>query len=150
MGDDVLQRRPVTLLKRVQRYCFCLFIAMAVAGCASTPVPRCASGEQAVVLDTLYLGTATPEGVVTAEEWNAFLDQMVVPDFPEGLTSWAATGRWGNSTGLVERESSNLLQLAHNGSYEKDRAVLRIADRYKSRFHQVAVMRLRSRACRTF
>jgi len=103
-----------------------------------------------VVLDTLYFGTAKPDGVVTAEEWNAFLDQMVVSDFSEGLTSWAATGRWGKSAGLVERENSNLLQLAHNGSQEKDRAVQRIAERYKSSFQQEAVMRLRSRACRTF
>lgn len=102
-----------------------------------------------MVLDTLYFGTAKPGGTVTADEWTAFLDEMVVPEFPEGLTSWAAAGRWGNSAGLVEREHSYILQLAHNGNQEKDRAVQGIVHRYKSDFHQEAVMRIRSRACRT-
>jgi len=113
-------------------------------------MPTCASHEQPVVLDSLYFGAAKPGGVVTPEEWAIFLDDSVLPEFPEGLTSWAAAGRWGNAAGLVEREVSYLLQLAHNGSQEKDRAVQQIVHRYKSKFQQEAVMRIRSQACRSF
>lgn len=135
---------------RVKQRFFSLVTSVIIAGCASTSVLPCSSGEQSVVLDSLYFGTAKPGGVVTAEEWAAFLEESVVPDFPEGLTSWTAAGRWGNSAGLVERETSYLLQLAHNGSQEKDRAVQRIIHRYKSGFQQEAVMRIRSRVCRSF
>ncbi len=135
---------------RVQQLVSSLVTAVIIAGCAFPSMLPCSSGEQPVVLDSLYFGTAKPGGVVTAEEWTVFLEETVVPDFPEGLTSWTAAGRWGNSAGLVERETSYLLQLAHNGSQEKDRAVQRIIHRYKSGFQQEAVMRIRSQACRSF
>jgi len=136
--------------KRLRQHVCVSLIAVVCAGCASTSTPTCALHEQPVVLDSLYFGTAKPGGVVTAEEWAIFLDDSVLPEFPEGLTSWTAAGRWGNAAGLVEREVSYLLQLAHNGSREKDRAVQRIVHRYKSKFQQEAVMRIRSQACRSF
>lgn len=135
---------------RVKRLFSSSFIALLIAGCASTPVLPCSSGEQSVTLDSLYFGTAKPGGVVTAEEWAAFLDDTVGPEFPEGMTSWVATGRGKNPPGVMERETSHLLQVAHDGSQEKDRAVQRIMHRYKSRFQQEAVMRIRSQACRSF
>lgn len=61
----------------------------------------CSSGEQTVVLDTLYFGTAKPSGLVSAEEWAAFLEETVVQDFREGLTFWTVAGRWKNAAGLV-------------------------------------------------
>jgi hypothetical protein len=125
-------------------------MAVVCISCASTSMLPCASHEQPVVLDSLYFGTAKPGGVVTADEWAVFLDDSVLPEFPEGSTSWTAAGRWGNAAGLVEREVSYLLQLAHNGSQEKDRAVQRIVHRYKSTFQQEAVMKIRSQACRSF
>lgn len=138
------------MTKRLRQYVCVSFIAVICARCASTSMPTCASHEQPVVLDSLYFGAAKPGGVVTPEEWAIFLDDSVLPEFPEGLTSWVAAGRWGNAAGLVEREVSYLLQLAHNGSQEKDRAVQQIVHRYKSKFQQEAVMRIRSQACRSF
>ncbi|MBX3369695.1 MAG: DUF3574 domain-containing protein [Nitrospira sp.] len=149
MGDAVLTCSSAPQLGRLKQHC-CVFITIAVAGCASISTLSCPSGEQPVVLDSLYFGTAKPSGIVTAEEWAAFLDETVVRSFPEGLTSWAATGRWGNAAGLTEREQSYLLQLAHDGSQEKDRAVQQVVQRYKRQFQQEAVMRIRSQACRSF
>ncbi|MGC3976414.1 MAG: DUF3574 domain-containing protein [Nitrospira sp.] len=101
------------------------------------------------MLDSLYFGTAKPGGAVTDEEWTAFLNEVVAPDFPEGLTSWSAAGRWRNSAGVVEGEISYVLQLAHHGGKEKDRAVQQMIRRYKRDFTQEAVMRIRSQACRS-
>lgn len=135
---------------RVQQLFTSLVAAVIITGCASPSMLPCSSGEQTVVLDALYFGTAKPGGVVTAEEWAAFLEDTVVPDFREGLTFWAAAGRWENSAGLVIWEASYLLQLAHDGSQGKDREVQRIVQRYKSNFQQEAVLRIRSQACRSF
>lgn len=135
-------------LKQLKDGICCSFMAMLLTGCASSP--HCSSYEVPVVLDSLYFGASKPEGVVTAEEWAAFVEDTVVPDFPDGLTFWTAAGRWRNAAGVVEPESSYLLQLAHNGNEEKDRAVERIAQRYKRRFQQEAVMRIRSQACQSF
>ena len=102
------------------------------------------------MLDSLYFGTAKPGDVVTAEKWTAFLNEVVGQDFPEGLTSWTAAGRWRNSAGVLEQESTYVLQLAHLGGEENDRAVKQMIARYKRDFTQDAVMRIRSQACRSF
>ena len=135
---------------RVQQLVASLVTAVIFAGCASPSMLPCSSGEQTVMLDTLYFGTAKPGGLVTAEEWTAFLEETVVQDFREGLTFWTVAGRWENAAGLVLGEASYLLQLAHDGSPGKDRALQRIVQRYKRKFQQEAVMRIRSQACRSF
>lgn len=141
---------PGSRFKRLKDHFLYSFMMVAFTGCVSAPAPPCSPDEQPMVLDSLYFGTAKPGGVVTAEEWAAFLDDTVAPDFPEGLTSWTAAGRWRNSVGFVELEASYVLQLTHNSIQEKDRAVQRIVQRYKDRFQQEAVMRIRSQACRSF
>lgn len=125
-----------------------LFIAMLATGCTSTP-PACPPGTQSIVLESLYFGTAKPEGIVTDQEWETFLDDTVGVEFPEGLTSWTTYGRWRNPSGSVVAETSHVLQLVHDGSQERERGLQRIVHAYKSRFQQEAVMRIRSLACRS-
>jgi hypothetical protein len=61
-------------------------------------------GEQESVNDLLCFGTVKPSGVVTPEEWAAFLAKSVTPRFPAGLTVWQASGQWRNESGGVVRE----------------------------------------------
>lgn len=125
-----------------------LLIAMLASGCISMP-PACPPGMQSIVLDSLYFGTAKPEGVVTDQEWDTFLNDTVGREFPEGLTSWTTYGRWRNPSGSVTTETSHLLQLAHDGGKDQERRVQWVIHTYKSRFHQDAVMRIRSLVCRS-
>ena len=67
-----------------------------------------------MVLDSLYFGTAKPGGIGTSAEWSAFLNEIMVSDFPEGLTSRTASRGWRDSAGLVKRETSYILQLAQD------------------------------------
>ncbi len=122
----------------------------AIAGCASTERLPCSSNEHPVVLDSLYFGAAHPSGIVTPDEWATFLQDTVVPHFPEGLTTWTASGQWRTSAGSLEQETSYVLQLAHAENQEKDRAIHHITRTYKSRFRQEAVLRIRSQACGSF
>jgi hypothetical protein len=127
-----------------------LLMPIITTGCSSSQMMTCSPGEQPVMLDSLYFGTANPDGIVTAEEWETFIAETVVPGFPDGLTSWAVSGHWGTSAGAVKREVSYLLHLAHNGAPEKDAAIQHIMRSYKKQFQQEAVMRIRSQACRSF
>lgn len=135
---------------RLKSFLSSALLLSSLGACTSIQPPTCSPDEHSVVLDTLYLGTATPNGVVTAEEWAAFLRDTVTPTSPEGLTSWVASGQWKTSSGLSKQEQTYVLQLAYEGDQEKDQAARRIIQSYKSRFHQEAVMRLRSQACRSF
>ena len=99
----------------------------------------CRSSEDLVVADTLYFGTNKPGGIVTPEEWQAFLATGVTPRFPQGITSWRASGQWRSETGALEHESSYVLQLVHADTAATERAVREVMDLYRAQFAQEAL-----------
>jgi len=68
------------------------FVA-ALIGCASTVIVSCREGEKLLVYTSLYFGTGTPDGVITAKDWDEFLAKTVTPRFPRGLTLSRASGQ---------------------------------------------------------
>lgn len=116
----------------------------AVAGCAS--LPACRDGEQAVVIETLYFGTATPDGVVAAADWRDFLARELTPRFPQGLTVTEADGQWRGADGRIVHEATHVLTLI--GTDADDAAIRALAGAYRTRFRQEAVLRVRQPACR--
>jgi hypothetical protein len=129
--------------------CIAAMAAMAatLAACTSAPAPSCNGGEQISVHDTLYFGTATPDGIVSADEWTSFLNDAVTPRFPQGLSVWQASGQWRSADGTIVREASHVLDLVHASDESSDRAVREIVAAYKARFHQEAVLRVRTPTC---
>lgn len=126
-----------------------------LAGCLHAPVhqtaPACEAGDRAMVRDVLYFGRNRPDGgKVADDEWQAFLDQVVTPRFPDGLTVATAHGQWRGASGHIEREASQVLTLLHAGDADARRRVAAIADEYRRRFGQEAVLRERSAACVAF
>jgi hypothetical protein len=115
---------------------------VALAGCASFSEPRCSVGEQRLVSDLLYFGTAA--------QWSDFLGTVVTPKFPEGLSVWPASGQWRSATGAITREASHVLNLVHPETEAADSAVRAIVTAYKSQFQQEAVLRVRGSACVSF
>lgn len=61
----------------------------------------------------LFFGTAKPEGAVTAEEFKAFVDGVITPLFPEGLTVIDADGQFRNDAGVVVKEKAFVLVLLY-------------------------------------
>lgn len=122
-------------------------IALALGACASSQLWSCRTGEYLAVMDSMYFGTVKPGGSVTAQEWHEFMNQVVTPHFPEGLTSWEASGQWQSAAGVIEREASHVLHIVHPDTEESERAVREVMSRYKTEFQQQAVLRVRSSAC---
>jgi hypothetical protein len=128
-----------------------------IAGCAgrpspsTAPSPSCAIGDTALVRDVLYFGRNRPVGgAVTDVEWQSFLDQVLTPRFPAGLTVVAATGQWKGKSGLVEQERSEVVTVFHSGDEAARRAVMEAVMEYKRRFRQEAVLRERMPTCARF
>lgn len=123
-------------------------ITLAASGCASLGGTGCRSGEQAAVHDTLYFGTGIPDGgIVTAEQWAQFLASVVTPRFPQGLTLSEVQGQWQGADGTIVREATHVLQLVHPEDAASEAHVVAIAQAYKTRFRQEAVLRVSSRVC---
>jgi len=124
-----------------------LALALSVGACAAPAGPSCQPAERLAVIDSLYFGTAMPQGVVTPEQWKEFVDRVVTPRFPQGLTSWEATGQWQTPSGTVVREPAHVLQIAHADTPQAETAVVEIIGSYKDRFRQEAVLRARTFGC---
>lgn len=132
-----------------------LFTAACAVGSAPAPAApvavACEVGDTALVRDVVYFGRNRPDGgVVSDAEWQGFLDEVVTPRFPAGLTVVAAAGQWRGASGAVERERAEVLTLLHDGSAASRAAVGELVAEYKRRFRQEAVLRERVRTCARF
>lgn len=125
---------------------FTLALAALTAGCAHPqhPASACRSGETAAVADTLYFGTAMPGGRVTARDWDAFL---AASDFADGMTHWPASGIWTTSAGERSEEETRVVHIVHPDTEAANRLITDMMTRYRARFRQEAVLRVRTPVC---
>lgn len=101
------------------------------------------SVSEAVLADRLFCGLTIPGGgEVTEAEWRDFLAVEVTPRFPDGLTIWRAEGQWRGPDGVIVREPSLIIEILHHHDLRIDRKIVEIAEAYKKRFRQDAVMRV--------
>ncbi len=99
---------------------------------------------------TLYFGSARPGGVVTDQEWDAFLKDEVTPRFPNGFSVMEATGQWRSADGTIVKERTHLLVLIQPDTRGIRFAVNEIINRYKILFQQEAVLEELSPVCAGF
>ena len=112
-------------------------LALVLTGCAHVGTSPSSASSQLVV-DRLYCGLSIPGGgVVTEGEVETFLDEVVEPRFPQGFTVWRARGEWRGGT-----EQTLVLELVHPKEERLDAAVRDIAEEYRRRFRQEAVLRV--------
>ena len=134
---------------------------VAVVACAGQPGPTaapapavtaaCVVGDTAMVREVVYFGRNRPDGgTVSDPEWRRFLDEVVTPRFPYGLTVVDATGQWRGQSGAVEQERSEIVTVFHAGDAASRQAIADVAAEYKRRFKQEAVLRERSTTCARF
>jgi hypothetical protein len=118
---------------------------------AASSAAHCAAGDTALVRDILYFGRNTPGGAELSDSaWQRYVDEVLTPKFPAGLTIWDAAGQWRGASGKVERERSKVLALLHSGDARSDSLVTQAVGEYKRRFTQEAVLRERVTTCSRF
>jgi hypothetical protein len=119
---------------------------LALAACAGSRDGAALSTEPAVrtmVADRLIFGRSIPDGdLVSEEQWEAFLEEVVTPRFPEGLTVWRAEGQWSDPQGTLVEEPVIVIEIVHPASAWADSAMAAIAGEYRRRFRQDAVLRV--------
>jgi uncharacterized protein DUF3574 len=104
-----------------------------------------------MVREVLYFGRNRPDGgLVTDQEWRAFVDQVLTLRFPAGLTIVSGIGQWQGKSGTVEQERAEVVTVFHSGEETARRAVGDVTAEYKRRFQQEAVLRERAPTCARF
>jgi hypothetical protein len=98
----------------------------------------------AFVRTELFFGTAKPDGVVTDAEFRAFIDRVVTPRFPDGLTIVEADGQFRGSDNVIIKEKSFVLILLYPVDTQRvsSRRIERIRELYKQQFQQQSVLRV--------
>ena len=86
----------------------------------------------------VFCGMSFEGGEVTEADWRRFCDECVTKAFPDGYTSFDATGYWKGSANTTARENSRLLLIVAPADAKEK--VLSIAKQYRERFHQEAVL----------
>ncbi len=133
-------------------------ITMLLSGCVAPtqkttllkPTPPCVIGEP-MTQTTLYFGLNRPVGpVVTAAEWQTFVDQQITPRFKEGLSVFDAKGQWLGNDGKLARENSKALMLIHTQNAVSEQNIEALRSRYKQQFAQDSVMRVDAPVCVAF
>ncbi len=123
----------------MRRATLALFFVLASA-CATGPQPRFS---EPALADRLFFGLSIPGGgEVTEEEWRAFVRDEVTPRFPDGMTLWRAEGQWRERDGTIVREPVLVIEIVHRHDLRLDEEINEIAEAYKQRFRQEAVMRV--------
>ena len=125
----------------MKRYFSVLTLSLLLVGCGTAPAgQRWARSE-------VFFGLSRPDGtIITATEWQSFVNEVVTPKFPSGLTIVDSAGQWRNAAGRIEREPSKMLVLFHPANPAIEAQIDEIRALYCQRFSQEAVMKVTSAA----
>ena len=111
---------------------------------------ECKPPARAQVRHELVFGTARAHGVPLREdEWQSFINSVVTPRFPDGLTVLNASGQWRGEAG-VTKEQARILVIWHDRVPSRDADIEAIRSAYKARFDQESVLRIDSVSCVSF
>ena len=112
-----------------------IVLGLLLTACA-TSVPS--DLQQPVLVDRLFCGLEIPGGGMVSEaELKQFLDEVVVPRFPEGFTVYRAEGVFRGG-----HEPSFVIEIIHKPESRFEREVEEIGEEYRKRFRQIAVLRV--------
>ena len=88
---------------------------------------------------------------MTDQEWQAFLDETITANLPNGYTVLDGSGAWMNPiTRKTIHEATKLLVVALPQIPDSLAAINRIRNAYQTRFHQQLVGMTIEQACATF
>jgi hypothetical protein len=93
----------------------------------------------------LYFGRSRPDGtLISIEEWEAFLNDVVTPRFPDGFTVLDGIGQYKDRSGRVIKEPSKVLIFLYTkkGSNLARKKIDEIRETYRSAFKQESVLRV--------
>lgn len=98
------------------------------------------AAQATLIQKDLFFGRTTPGGErVSDEQFQAFLDTVITPRFPDGLTILNAKGEFSDPAILPIQASSTLVTLFTEDSAQSNTAVNEIVNQYLQQFKQESI-----------
>ena len=92
----------------------------------------------------LFFGKDKPNGSTV----TAFLEDIITPRFPNGLTVLSGTGQFRDSSGMIKREGAVFVILLYPlGDKDSGLRIEEIRDGYRKAFAQKSVLRVDDDSC---
>lgn len=100
------------------------------------------------VREELYFGADIPaNGMVTDSLWEAFLEEKVIPQFPDGSTTVSAVGYYRYTSGRTVKEQTRMLTIYYPITLDDgDDRIEAIMAAYKKKFLQESILRATSKS----
>lgn len=121
------------------------FVAGACRSSESTIAPvggKPFDGVQAVRTE-LYFGMRKRDnGVVGLRDWRKFVDSLITPRFPKGLTTIDANGQYQMADGKIKVEMAKVVLLIHDDTPAQSNAIDSIRKEYCAMYDQESVLRV--------
>lgn len=115
------------------------------------PRSSCRDGGEVFARTDLYFGLSRPGGVVSEDEFRAFVDAYVSARFPDGLTLVEGIGHFRDARGATIREGSKLLILLYpRDDVDAGSRIDAIRSDYRALFQQESVLRTDDVTCAQF
>lgn len=93
----------------------------------------------------IYFGEDEPGGKhVGPKAWRSFLDKVVTPRFPKGMTVLEGYGQMQHRSGKIERQATRVIVLVHQPVKAMEKQIAAVIAAYRDRFANAQVMRLRT------
>ena len=111
-----------------------------LVGCGSTEPQT----PQADTATQLFFGLSRPDGgEVSDADFMSFVDDVIATKFPTGFTVVDGRGSWlDHTTGEIHREPSRVVTIVHDRDRATEVLLWEIAESYRQRFAQRAVLRV--------
>jgi hypothetical protein len=89
----------------------------------------------------IYFGRDIPGGQeISRGAWNEFMDKVITPHFPKGLTVYDAYGQMQHENGRIEEQSTWVVAVVHPKDTTVDKAVREVIEAYRKQFSRAQVM----------
>jgi hypothetical protein len=99
----------------------------------------------------LFFGRNSAAGEISQQDFQHFLDDVVTPLFPDGLTVIDGQGQFrASANSAVENEKAKVLILLYRFDQQESDKIEEIRSRYKARFAQQSVLRVDEPVCASF
>ncbi|MBD6618647.1 DUF3574 domain-containing protein [Komarekiella sp. 'clone 1'] len=100
----------------------------------NSPIPE-------LIQADLFFGRNIPGGgEVSESEFQAFVDSVITPLFPAGLTIFDANGQFQNSTGTIIEEPSKVISFIFEDTLDNETSINQIIGAYLQKFNQESVL----------
>jgi hypothetical protein len=125
-----------------------LAIVPAAAQAATCPLPS----EKPMVEVELFFGRDIPGGGrVSDADWADFTATVITPAFPDGFSVSDANGQWRDTESRrIVREPSEIVLIVAPRAAALAPKIRKIADAYRTRFHQQSVGIVTRPVCAAF